>query len=71
MNNSNLISAIRGPIMLITVGTLFAVDRFGSSDLSITRTWPAILIMWGLLLLAERAASRSDPGPAGPGGGQQ
>jgi hypothetical protein len=67
MNNSNLIGAIRGPIMLITVGTLFAVDRFGPSDLGITRTWPAILIMWGLLLLAERAVGRSDAGAQGGG----
>jgi hypothetical protein len=72
MNSSNLVSAIRGPLMLITVGTLFAVDRFGPGDLGITRTWPAILIMWGLLLLADRAAGKSETKiPTQTSGGQQ
>jgi hypothetical protein len=52
-NRGNLMSAIRGPIMLITVGALFAVDHFG--PYGIGHTWPVILIVFGLLKLAERA----------------
>ena len=59
MNGSrgNLMSALRGPIMLITVGTLFAVDHFG--PYGIARTWPVILIVLGLLKLAERATTKA------------
>jgi hypothetical protein len=57
-NPPNLIRAIRGPIILITVGVLFALDHM--TQFSIMRTWPAILIVLGLLLLGERF---SGPGP--------
>jgi len=60
-SRENLMSAIRGPIMLITVGALFAIDHFGSYG--IARTWPVILIVLGLLKLAERATMDSAPAP--------
>ena len=60
-DRGNLMCAIRGPIMLITVGALFAVDHFG--PYSIWRTWPVLLIVLGLLKLAERA----NTGPAAGG----
>ena len=60
-SRENLMSAIRGPIMLITVGALFAIDHFGSYGIS--RTWPVILIVLGLLKLAERATMGSAPAP--------
>ena len=69
MNGSNVSiwCAIRGPILLITIGTLFAVDHFGSYGF--WRTWPVILIVLGLLKLLERAAARpSAPRPDTPGG---
>ena len=47
-----LITAIRGPIMLIVVGVLFTVDRFGEFDFS--RTWPILIIVFGILKLLER-----------------
>lgn len=53
-----LASAVRGPIILITLGTLFAVDHFGS--FTFDRTWPILIIVIGLLKLLERAL----PGPA-------
>jgi hypothetical protein len=57
MNSAgSLIGAIRGPILLITLGTLFAIDHMGS--FSFTRTWPVLLIVLGLLKLLERAATR-------------
>lgn len=60
-NRGNLMAAIRGPIMLITVGALFAVDHFG--PYGIARTWPVILIVLGLLKLAEHATLGSAPVP--------
>jgi hypothetical protein len=48
-----LIDAIRGPIMLVALGILMAadqLDRYG-----IDRTWPALLILFGLLKLASYA----------------
>jgi hypothetical protein len=47
-----LMRAIRGPIMLIMIGSLFALDHM--TEFSISRTWPAILIVLGLLKLGDR-----------------
>jgi hypothetical protein len=63
-NSTSLLCAIRGPIMLIAVGLLFAADQF--TDYGIGRTWPILLILLGLLKLAERIG-RVEPPP--PGGG--
>ena len=57
----NFMCAIRGPILMITLGVLLAVDQLGS--LSFGRTWPVLLIVFGLFKLAERAGAKS----AGPG----
>lgn len=46
-----LLRAIRGPVIMITVGVLFALDEF--SVLSFRETWPAILIVVGLLNLGR------------------
>lgn len=65
MNNSNpdLMRAIRGPILLITLGLLFVADYFGSFPFY--KSWPVLLIVFGALKLAERAFV-SDPNvPAG------
>lgn len=51
--NSNLISATRGPVMLILLGILMAIDQMGSY--SFGRTWPALLIVFGIFKLAERS----------------
>lgn len=48
----SLVCAIRGPIMLITLGVLLAIDHFGT--VSFGRTWPVLLIVFGLFKLAER-----------------
>lgn len=53
---SVLIQAIRGPVMLITLGTLLAVDHFG--PYSFWRTWPALIIVFGLMKLLERVVSQ-------------
>lgn len=62
---NNLIYAVRGPIMLITVGSLFALDTYG--NLSFSRSWPVIIIVLGVMKLLERVAVRATENP-GPGG---
>jgi uncharacterized protein YaaW (UPF0174 family) len=49
--------AVRGPIMLITLGVLLSIDHFGS--ISFGRTWPVLLIVFGLFKLMERSDARS------------
>ena len=44
--------AVRGPVLLITIGTLFAMHQAGV--LPIERTWPLILIVLGIMKLIER-----------------
>lgn len=51
-NSAYLMQAIRGPVMLITLGTLLAIDHFG--PYSFWRTWPALIIVFGLMKLLER-----------------
>lgn len=48
------VQAIRGPILLITLGVLFAIQQAGF--ISLYRTWPLIIIMIGVLKLIERMA---------------
>jgi hypothetical protein len=59
------IQAIRGPILLISLGVLFAIHQAGI--LSFSRTWPLIIIVIGLMKLFERMAVDSAPIP--PQGG--
>ena len=51
----SLMRAVRGPLLLITIGTLFAIDHVG--PYSFSTTWPALLIIIGLLKLMERATT--------------
>jgi hypothetical protein len=64
----NLVQAIRGPIMLITLGTLVAMDYFGVYGFS--RTWPILIIIFGVLKLLERTAAKpvAYPDNRPPGG---
>jgi hypothetical protein len=57
-DSAAFIRAIKGPVMMITVGTLFALDNFTS--LSFSRTWPVLLVVAGLLSLG-RSAYGKDP----------
>ncbi len=65
-----LVRAARGPVMLITLGSLFAMDYY--AGIPFTRTWPLLLIAFGLMKLLERAVLRSssdyEPGPPFMGG---
>ncbi len=72
MNRSYmLIRAIRGPLLLIALGVLLLLQRF--SDFSLHRSWPILVILFGILKLAERAVLQagptSGPGQAPPTGG--
>ena len=49
----DLARAIRGPIMLITFGILMALNHM--DKIGFERTWPILIIVYGLLRLAERA----------------
>jgi hypothetical protein len=62
---SSLVQAIRGPIMLITLGTLVAIDYAGVYGF--WRTWPILIIVFGLLKLLERANAKPAPPPTYPG----
>jgi uncharacterized membrane protein len=53
--------AIRGPILLIAIGALFAMHQAGV--LHFSRTWPLIIIVIGVLKLVERLAT---PQPVSP-----
>jgi hypothetical protein len=63
---SNFIQAIRGPIMLITLGSLVAIDYAGIYGF--WRTWPVLIIVFGVLKLLERASAK--PGAPPYNGGQ-
>ncbi|HSU57867.1 MAG TPA: DUF5668 domain-containing protein [Bryobacteraceae bacterium] len=51
--------AIRGPILLITVGVLFAMQQ--SDVLPFSHTWPLLIIVIGVLKLIERMAAPPRP----------
>ena len=59
-----LVSALRGPLTLITLGVLFALNNF--TPWGFQQTWPVLLIVFGLLSLMRRAATPPRPYPAGP-----
>jgi hypothetical protein len=49
--------AICGPLLLITLGLLLAEDSMGS--ISFGRTWPVLLIVFGLCKLGDFMGSRA------------
>ena len=61
-----LVASIRGPIMLIALGTLFAVDHLGAYEFC--QTWPVLIILFGVLKLIERTFGSRPAGPAVTGG---
>ena len=65
-SDRSLVSAIRGPITLITVGALFALNNF--TPYRFQQTWPVLLIVFGLLTLLRRSV---EPPPVTPAGYSQ
>jgi hypothetical protein len=70
-NDVNLLRAVRWPITLITLGSLFALNNF--TNYGFNQTWPVLLIVFGLMSLLGRATRVPPPGapPSGasPGTG--
>jgi hypothetical protein len=66
-HSAYLMRAITGPVILITIGVLFAFDRF--TEFRFGQTWPALLIVLGLLRLVGggRRGWRGDYGGRYPG----
>lgn len=48
------VRAVTGPLLLITLGSLFALDQFGR--FSFRETWPVLLIVFGVARLAAYMA---------------
>ncbi|MEQ1886471.1 MAG: hypothetical protein ABL967_15510 [Bryobacteraceae bacterium] len=48
--------AARGPILMIVIGVLFAIDHAGGAVIS--RTWPVILVALGAMKLWEYGARK-------------
>jgi hypothetical protein len=64
MNGSyELARAVRGPLVLMSVGLLFALDQAGV--IGFERTWPILFILYGVLKLIERLLAPPLP-PAPP-----
>jgi hypothetical protein len=63
-NDVPLVCSIRGPITVITVGALFALNNF--TPYGIEKTWPVILIVFGLLSLLRRGAAPACAPPPYP-----
>lgn len=59
-----LLGALRGPLMLITLGVLLAADQ--ADVVTFGLTWPILLILYGLLRLLERGLGNREPSE-GPG----
>jgi hypothetical protein len=62
----SLLRAIRGPVILITLGVLFALNNF--TPYGFGETWPVLLIVIGLLSLLTRSGAPSGTLPGGPPG---
>jgi hypothetical protein len=67
VSSYNLVQAIRGPIMLISLGTLVAMDYFGIYGFG--RTWPILIILFGILKLLEKVVAKPVIQDLGPTGG--
>ena len=61
--NPGMVRAIRGPVTLITLGVLFALNNF--TPYGFSETWPVLLIVFGAMSLFCRT-SRSDVPPPRP-----
>jgi hypothetical protein len=56
--------AYRGPIMIITVGVLFALNNF--TQFSFGETWPVLIIVAGLISLLGRSVAPPPQPPPPP-----
>jgi len=72
-SSADLIHAVRGPILLIVLGLLF-VGWYWGHQVPFYKTWPVLVIVYGVLLLLEHLVPDNRT-PAGdgrtPAGGSQ
>jgi hypothetical protein len=74
MSRYMLIRRLRGPAFLLLIGVIALLHQMGVIYHGFRLFWPLALILWGVLLLAERAALEVEgyPDPYGgnpyPGG---
>ena len=67
MNRYLMIRRLRGPAFLLLLGICAMLHQLNM--LSVWHAWPLFLILWGVMLLAERAAiSEADIPPYPPAG---
>jgi len=57
IQHASLMRALTGPLLLTTLGILLAVDHMGG--VSFGRTWPALLIVFGICKIAEVAGGKN------------
>lgn len=70
MNQYIMIHRLRWPAILLLAGTIALLHQMGLIDSFGRFFWPLLLILWGVLLLAERtilAAMGGYPPPPYPG----
>jgi hypothetical protein len=67
MSRYILIRRLRGPVILLLMGTLALLHQMGVIPYFWRLFWPLLLITVGLLLLAERAALAAEGYPLFPG----
>jgi LiaI-LiaF-like transmembrane region len=67
MNRYIMIRRLRGPAILLLIGTLALLRQMGAIPHFWRLFWPLLLIMLGVLLLAERAALAAEGYPMFPG----
>jgi hypothetical protein len=65
MTGGSFLVAIRGPVLLVALGLLMAADQL--DRMSFSRTWPVLLILFGLFKLAEHLGPKdAAPPPFNP-----
>jgi hypothetical protein len=70
MNRYILIRRLTGPAVLLLIGTLALLHQMGVVERWWHLFWPLLLILIGVLKLAERAALASETYPDAPYSGQ-
>ena len=64
MTASSFSRRFEDPVLLVTLGLLMAADQL--DRMSFSRTWPVLLILFGLFKLAEHLGPRNvDPNAGG------
>jgi hypothetical protein len=61
MTGGSFLQAIRGPVLLVALGLLMTADQL--DRMSFSRTWPVLLILFGLFKLAEHLGPKHSHPP--------